>query len=345
MFSVVESTSQDTGIGGWGSETGATVEMDGSSWTWVEDDQCLFGDTEERYHQPIDRSGLTPATRLQRSGGQRVSAADKACRVYPLDPRPDAVALYSGCTPGKPCLVFTSWIRVLMDPNLQCPGKGLVLPNSDIDAIAARTRYLILSLQNNELNTKSPFAINKALIGIDGQKNYFKKDNTNIPTKHLILTFNSPKLPSTIKAGYLNCKIRPYIPNPFRRFKCLRFGHSQTSCRGQLTCSRCASVGHSSTDCTLEPKCLNCTQFHPSESKLCPKWKIEKQIQEIKTNKNITYLEARKLIVPQSSHTYTQAAKPSNKNSSTQPDENITKVKCPPLKLLQPPLSPNQIYQ
>ncbi|GFY33740.1 uncharacterized protein TNCV_4594521 [Trichonephila clavipes] len=31
----------------------------------------------------------------------RVSAADKGCRVYPLDPRPDAVALYSGCTPGK----------------------------------------------------------------------------------------------------------------------------------------------------------------------------------------------------------------------------------------------------
>ncbi|GFW23309.1 uncharacterized protein TNCV_3804081 [Trichonephila clavipes] len=31
----------------------------------------------------------------------RVSAADKGCRVYPLDPCPDAVALYSGCTPGK----------------------------------------------------------------------------------------------------------------------------------------------------------------------------------------------------------------------------------------------------
>ncbi|GFW08721.1 uncharacterized protein TNCV_20181 [Trichonephila clavipes] len=31
----------------------------------------------------------------------RVSAADKGCRVYPLDPRPDAVALYSGCTLGK----------------------------------------------------------------------------------------------------------------------------------------------------------------------------------------------------------------------------------------------------
>ncbi|GFW76257.1 uncharacterized protein TNCV_3800921 [Trichonephila clavipes] len=31
----------------------------------------------------------------------RVSAADKGCRVYPLDPRPDAVPLCSGCTPGK----------------------------------------------------------------------------------------------------------------------------------------------------------------------------------------------------------------------------------------------------
>ncbi|GFX62345.1 hypothetical protein TNCV_407401 [Trichonephila clavipes] len=31
----------------------------------------------------------------------RISAADKECRVYPLNPRPVAVALYSGCTPGK----------------------------------------------------------------------------------------------------------------------------------------------------------------------------------------------------------------------------------------------------
>ncbi|GFV77798.1 uncharacterized protein TNCV_4673921 [Trichonephila clavipes] len=69
---------------------------------------------------------------------------------------------------------------------------------------------------------------------------------------------------------------------------------------------------------------------------IAPKWKTEKQIQEIKTNRNITYVEARKLIVPQTSHTYAQAAKSSNKTSSTQTDENITKIKCPPLELLQP---------
>ncbi|GFV29866.1 putative RNA-directed DNA polymerase from transposon BS [Trichonephila clavipes] len=72
------------------------------------------------------------------------------------------------------------------------------------------------------------------------------------------------------------------------------------------------------------------------DSKICPKWKIEKQIQELKTNKNISYPEARKLIVPQSSQTYAQAAKSSTLNNSTQTDENITKINCPPLKLLAP---------
>ncbi|GFT57954.1 uncharacterized protein TNCV_2768621 [Trichonephila clavipes] len=98
-----------------------------------------------------------------------------------------------------------------------------------------------------------------------------KKDSNIIPTKHIILIFNKPKLPTTVKAGYLNCKIRAYIPNPLRCFRCQRFGHSQTSCRGQLTFSRCASAGHSSTDCTLEPKCINCSESHPSNSQLCPK--------------------------------------------------------------------------
>ncbi|GFW11485.1 uncharacterized protein TNCV_3810041 [Trichonephila clavipes] len=85
-----------------------------------------------------------------------------------------------------------------------------------------------------------------------------------------------PKLPTTVKAGYLNCKIRRCMPNLLRCFKCQRFGHSQTSCHGQLTYSRCASAGHSSTDCTLESKCINCSQPHPSNSKLCSKLKKQK---------------------------------------------------------------------
>ncbi|GFU58994.1 uncharacterized protein TNCV_4125761 [Trichonephila clavipes] len=46
--------------------------------------------------------------------------------------------------------------------------------------------------------------------------------------------------------------------------------------------------------------------------------------------------EARKLIAVQLSQTYAQAAKSSTATTTTQTDENITKVTCPPLKLLQP---------
>ncbi|GBN08076.1 hypothetical protein AVEN_273830-1 [Araneus ventricosus] len=42
----------------------------------------------------------------------------------------------------------------------------------------------------------------------------------------------------------MRLSVRPYIPNPLRCFKCQRFGHSKTSCRGTLTCARCAEVGH-----------------------------------------------------------------------------------------------------
>ncbi|GFY11003.1 uncharacterized protein TNCV_2201111 [Trichonephila clavipes] len=92
-------------------------------------------------------------------------------------------------------------------------------------------------------------------------------------------------------------------------------------------------------DCSLAQKCVNCSQPHSSDSKQCPKWKAEKEIQAIKTNRNISYLEARKLIAPQLSQTYAQVAKPSTFTSTTQTNENITHIKCPPLQLLQPLLS------
>ncbi|GFU59982.1 uncharacterized protein TNCV_3237681 [Trichonephila clavipes] len=143
----------------------------------------------------------------------------------------------------------------------------------------------------------------KAIYAFSGRSKKIRKDKRRKERKKKIilrkirpyrlpLTFNSPKLPSTIKAGYRNCKIRSYIPNPLRCFKYQRFGRSQTACRGQLTCSRCAYVGHASSDCSLEQKCVNCSQPHSADSKLYSKWKIEKEIQTVKTNRNISYIEA-----------------------------------------------------
>ncbi|GFW75964.1 putative RNA-directed DNA polymerase from transposon BS [Trichonephila clavipes] len=254
-----------------------------------------------------------------------------------------------------------------MDPSLLRQGKGLVLPNLSINETAQRVRFLLISLPNNAMSVKSSVTIHKALKGIGGEPKSIKRlrsgdllvETSSTKTKSFLLakTFldspvniiphkslntsrgviSEPDLLTTSKAEILEGFSNQGV------IQCQRFGHSQTACRGQLTCSRCASVGHASPDCSLEPQCINCSQPHTADSKLCPQWKTEKQIQEIKTNKNITYVEARKLIVPRLVQTYAKVAKPSIVNNSTQTDENITKIKCPPLNLLQPLSSlPNQ---
>ncbi|GFV28160.1 uncharacterized protein TNCV_678481 [Trichonephila clavipes] len=155
-----------------------------------------------------------------------------------------------------------------MDPNMQCPGQGLVLPTISIDDIATHSRFLILSLPNNEMSRKSPFAGQKA------DKTFLDSQLIIYPHKSLNScrgVISEMDLLCASEAEILEGFSHQGVPqNPLRCFKCQRFGHSQISCRDQLTCSRCASARHSFTDCTLEPKCVNCSQFHPSELKLCP---------------------------------------------------------------------------
>ncbi|GBN79510.1 hypothetical protein AVEN_205509-1 [Araneus ventricosus] len=89
------------------------------------------------------------------------------------------------------------------------------------------------------------------------QRIKIRQNGQLIDTKHLILTFHSPKIPDSVRAGYIKLKVRPYIPNPLRCYKCQRFGHSKASCRGTLTCARCAEAGHDSSDCKASEKCVN----------------------------------------------------------------------------------------
>ncbi|XP_067131718.1 uncharacterized protein [Centruroides vittatus] len=124
-----------------------------------------------------------------------------------------------------------------------------------------------------------------------------RRDGKLIPTKHLILTFDKLTLPSFITAGYLRCQVRPYIPNPLRCFKCQRFGHSQTSCRGKSLCAQCGTEGHNSTECKSTPHCVNCQDAHPAYSRKCPAWQREKEIQCLKTVNNIPYPEARRIVI------------------------------------------------
>ncbi|GBO22673.1 hypothetical protein AVEN_230202-1 [Araneus ventricosus] len=225
----------------------------------------------------------------------------------------------------------------------------------------------------------SLFAIEKGLAGIGGSLRSVKKlrsgdllleTNSAVQTKSFLLaktflnnpvtvtlhrTLNSCRgiisdnelMKSTeeeilgVKAGYIYCKTRLYIPNPIRCFKCQRFGHSKTACRGRQTCYKCASVDHLTSDCqSTELLCANCKQPHSADSKDCPQWKKEKKIQEVRTKQNLSYYEAKKLLfTEQNSMSYSNALKSSTSQPS-QTDERLTKVIDPPLMKLKP-VKPN----
>ncbi|XP_041369839.1 uncharacterized protein LOC121383807 [Gigantopelta aegis] len=123
-----------------------------------------------------------------------------------------------------------------------------------------------------------------------------RRNNDLLPTNTCILTFNVPTLPQSVKAGYLNIPVEPFIPNPLRCFKCQRFGHGQNTCRGKLTCARCGLFDHDSKTCKNDTLCLNCKGNHCAYSRECPRWKLEKRVQQVKVQNKLSFTDARRLV-------------------------------------------------
>ncbi|CAN7982568.1 unnamed protein product [Ixodes hexagonus] len=121
-----------------------------------------------------------------------------------------------------------------------------------------------------------------------------RRDGKELKTRHVVLTFQSTVLPEAVRAGYLRCRVRPYVPNPRRCFKCQRFGHGSQSCRGKATCAKCSKTDHETDACTNDPRCINCSEPHPAYSRSCKTWKDEKEILTLKVKENLPYPEARR---------------------------------------------------
>ena len=115
----------------------------------------------------------------------------------------------------------------------------------------------------------------------------------------------------SIKIGYLNVKVEVYIPNPLRCFNCQKYGHGKKFCKSAAVCARCGEShpNDANVQCTNPPKCANCSGNHPAYSKDCPRWTIEKQVQQVKATNNISFVEARRKVETEAaSHRPTIAA-------------------------------------
>ena len=68
-------------------------------------------------------------------------------------------------------------------------------------------------------------------------------------------------------------------------------------CSKDPICSKCGQTAeHSESRCTNELHCVNCGEKHSANSKECRIWHKEKEILRIKFTRNISFVEARKLL-------------------------------------------------
>ena len=128
---------------------------------------------------------------------------------------------------------------------------------------------------------------------IEVQRITRKKGDTRVPTNTFFLTFQTTSLPPKIKIGFLQVDVSLFIPSPLRCFKCQCFGHSRGRCQKAEICEHCGQAAHENA-CSQPPICSNCKGNHSPSSRECPTFKFEKEIQRIKTEKKMTFAEARK---------------------------------------------------
>ena len=149
-------------------------------------------------------------------------------------------------------------------------------------------------VRNWELARTDPDEIKENVPMItDVHRIVVKKNNVEIKTNTLILTFNTPQIPDYLKNCYLNIPVTQYVPNPIRCYKCQRFGHVTGRCKHSETCARCSETGHKDDTCTKGYKCINCGNQHASYNKKCSYYKREFDIQHIRVSKKLSFFEAR----------------------------------------------------
>jgi len=127
---------------------------------------------------------------------------------------------------------------------------------------------------------------------------HIHRQNTRHTPQLITLTFDGTVLPDKISIGFEWCRVRPYIPNPKRCYNCQRFGHFSGSCRAKAVCANCGSREHThsrDSPCKNLSHCTNCGGEAPAYHRGCPKWQLEKEILKLKTMKDISFPQARRI--------------------------------------------------
>ena len=134
-----------------------------------------------------------------------------------------------------------------------------------------------------------------APFGVTYAKRLFKKvDGTFVPSSSVVLTFNTPHPPTSIKIGWVNLLVRPYKELPRRCRKCQSYGHGKNNCKHKQVCPRCSGL-HNNDDFTYtnQPLCNNCGGPHGAYAPSCPRYKYEAEVLSVRSTQKLSFPDAR----------------------------------------------------
>lgn len=121
------------------------------------------------------------------------------------------------------------------------------------------------------------------------------KPRTN--TGVVILTFSTSAPPDRVVIGWRVCRTEKFYPRPIQCFRCYEFKHISKACEKEERCRDCSKAAHKDEEeCSKEYSCINCKEKHSSTNKKCRAYQTEKLIVKTKTDLNISYPAARRMV-------------------------------------------------
>lgn len=131
------------------------------------------------------------------------------------------------------------------------------------------------------------------------KKRHFKDGKIEWTNSQLILCkFFDGSLPTTISLfeGEYGLKVKPFIKNVRRCYKCLKIGHIKKHC--QSPNSACFTCGQDVRgECYEPPNCVNCEGEHKSLDKSCEMFQIETKVNKEMAYSNLSYIEAKRKVL------------------------------------------------
>ena len=131
-------------------------------------------------------------------------------------------------------------------------------------------------------------------FGVVGARHFTRMDKgKRVTTPTVLLTFNKPKCPTRLVFDYITYQVRKHVPNPLICHKCGHFAHTEAGCKAaEYVCLTCGETKHEGS---CSPKCINCGKAgHSCWSRECTEWKKERDICELKVDKDISFAHARR---------------------------------------------------